>query len=302
MIRDEEFTILLVDDSRFNLEILNHILNSEYSIIIAKTGREALEKAAGEKPDLILLDIVMPDISGYEVLVALKGNDDMRDIPVIFITGLKSDEDEEKGFRLGAVDYITRPFNHAIVKARVATHIKIVQQMRAIEQIGKLDGLTQISNRRGFDEHLLMEWSRAIREQEPLSVLILDVDKFKTYNDTYGHLQGDKMLKSLAKVLKIALKRATDFAARYGGEEFVAVLSNTPLKGALLIAERIRNGMEKMIVPDIDGNPTSATVSIGVACSIPTKDDDMSAFLERADRALYRAKETGRNKVVFSEE
>ncbi len=297
MLQDDNFTILIVDDSQFNLEILKHTLKDDYSIIIAKTGQEALAKATAEKPDLILLDIVMPDMSGYDVLVALKENEETINIPVIFITGLNNDENEEKGLMLGAVDYITRPFNHAIVRARVATHIKIVQQIRTIELLGKLDGLTQIPNRRSFDERMRVEWGRAVREAEPISIILLDVDKFKKYNDTYGHLQGDKMLQETARLLQNSLFRTTDFAARYGGEEFIAILPNTCLEGAVLISERIRNRMEKNVVPDNEGNATYATVSIGAACIIPTREDIPSELVDQADKALYKAKETGRNRI-----
>jgi diguanylate cyclase (GGDEF)-like protein len=287
---------LAVDDEKANLLVLNHIL-AEYTIVTAASGTEALERVAADSPDLILLDIIMPGIDGFEVLKRLKEIEETAAIPVIIITGLSGDDDEEKGLLLGAVDYITKPFKNHIVQARVRTHIQIVRQMRTIEQLGLIDPLTGIANRRSFDDRFALEWRRTHREHKPLSFMMMDVDKFKVYNDTYGHPQGDALLKELAKIFASAAKRAADLACRLGGEEFGVLLPETDLDAAVKAAEKIRLSVEALRVPAKDGGITQATISIGVVSMIP--DDSMKAadFIARADKRLYAAKAGGRNRV-----
>ena len=297
----KEFTILMTDDEKTNLDILGAILSPAYNLLISRSGVRALELAKEYKPDLILLDVLMPEMSGFEVIAKLKEDEGTANIPVIFITGLTSVEDEEKGFLLGAVDYITKPFNKAIVKARVNTHLKIVDQIRMIENIGLIDALTKISNRRGFEGRLNVEWSRASRERIPISILIMDIDKFKNYNDTYGHQQGDVALKAFAETVSRAQLRAVDFTARWGGEEFVVLLPGTDVIGASEVAERIRRNVEDSVIPTEGGAETKITVSIGVNTIVPTPDESIDDFIKRADQALYKAKKTGRNRFVISE-
>jgi diguanylate cyclase (GGDEF)-like protein len=273
-----------------------------YNLLISKNGVRALELAQERVPDLILLDVLMPDMSGFEVIAKLKESEITHKIPVIFITGLTGSEDEEKGFFLGAVDYIVKPFVKSIVKARVNTHIKIIDQMRTIERIGLLDPLTKIPNRRGFEERLNAEWGRAMREGAYISFLLMDIDKFKTYNDTHGHQQGDVALKTFAEVSSKSLLRSIDYEARWGGEEFVVLLPGLNAEGAIAVAERIRKNVEEAIVPTEDGGETKITVSIGINSMVPTADISAKEFIERADRALYKAKEAGRNRFVLSEE
>jgi len=293
----KEFTILITDDERFNLEILTDILSSTYNIRIARNGARALELAKKILPDLILLDVVMPDMSGFELITKLKESELTVNIPVIFVTGLTDPIEEEKGLFLGAVDYIAKPFNKAIVKARVNTHIKIIDQMRTIERIGFIDPLTKISNRRGFDERFRMDWGRAVREQIPIGYMMMDIDLFKNYNDTYGHQQGDVALSYFAEVAGNTLNRATDFIARWGGEEFVVLLQNTDVDGTFEVAENIRKNIENMKIPTETGELTNITVSIGVTSTIPATDTPQEDFLKTADKALYKAKEDGRNRV-----
>jgi len=296
----KEFTILIADDEKANLDILGSILSPIYNLIISRSGTRAFEFAKESQPDLIFLDVIMPDMTGFEVIKNLKESDGTIKIPVIFITGLSSAEDEEKGFNLGAVDYITKPFRKAIVKARVNTHIRIVDQMRTIEKIGLVDMLTKIANRRGFEERLKVEWNRALREKTPISILVMDIDKFKNYNDTYGHQQGDMALKTFADTASKSLMRGVDFAARWGGEEFVILLPGTNIDGAAEIAERVRKNIEAVVIPTDDGTKTKITVSIGVNSIIPTTNSLTKDFIEKADQALYKAKETGRNRFVVS--
>jgi len=298
----KEFTILISDDEKFNLDILASILSPLYNILIARNGTRTLELAKQNNPDLILLDVIMPDMNGFEVITKLKESDQTVNIPVIFITGLTDPADEEQGFFLGAVDYITKPFNKAIVKARVNTHIKIIDQMRTIEQLGLIDTLTKVSNRRGFDNRFNADWGRSIREQTPISFMIMDIDKFKTYNDTYGHHQGDNALRAFAETASGASNRANDFFARWGGEEFVMLLPNTDINGAAEVAEKLRKNIEEMTIPTEDGGTTQVTVSIGVKSIIPTAETSISDFLKKADLALYKAKESGRNRVELCKE
>jgi len=290
--------LLIVDDENANLKVLSHILGSEYTIYTATNGANAIQKAKELLPDLILLDIIMPEMDGYETLAAIKKNEEIHKIPIIFITGLDSAEDEEKGLSLNAADYITKPFSAPIVKLRVRNQIQIVNQLRTIERLSMIDQLTNIPNRRSFDIRLNVEWKQAIREQTPISLLMMDLDKFKSFNDTYGHQRGDLALKKTAEILDKALRRPADFTARWGGEEFIVLLPNTHLEGAVEVAEKIRADVEKTPILFPDGNEVSVTISIGVASLKPDKISSMDVFISNSDKALYLAKEAGRNRVM----
>ncbi len=298
---EEKATILVVDDERANLNILADILKEKYKVILAKNGKQALERALIQLPDLILLDIIMPDLNGYQILYEIKNNDLLKEIPVIFISALSNDKDEERGLVLGAVDYITKPFNKATVSARVNNHIKIVRQRKLIENIALLDGLTEIPNRRNYDKRINMEMARAVRENTPLSLLMLDIDFFKQFNDYYGHSKGDEALKSVAGALINTIVRPTDFAARIGGEEFVILLPNTSPEGARHTAELIRAAIEALGIPHQYSAVASVlTVSIGGASWLPDHDSGLPNLLDTADKMLYRAKNEGRNRVAWN--
>jgi diguanylate cyclase (GGDEF)-like protein len=297
---EQKNSILIVDDEQSNLKVLTHILSSEYLLYTAKNGVNALEKANELLPDLILLDIVMPEMDGFEVLAKLKENDKTKQIPVIIITGLSSSEDEEKGLALRASDYISKPFSASIVKLRVHNQIQIVNQLRTIERLSLIDQLTGLPNRRSFDSRIHTGWKLAIREPSPISILMIDVDKFKTYNDTYGHQQGDEVLKAVARVFSSVLHRQTDFTARWGGEEFAVLLSSTDEKSALYIAEQLRSEVENTDIPCADGSITKVTISIGVKTEIKKKKSSLARFIEAADMALYKAKENGRNRAELA--
>ncbi|MDR1901001.1 MAG: diguanylate cyclase [Treponema sp.] len=293
-----KFTILIVDDEKVNLAVLNRILSDEYRIFIAKSGETALQLIASEKPDMILLDVILPDINGFDIIVKLKEKPDTKNIPVICITGSDSEADEEKGFRLGAVDYIMKPFSSSIVKARVRTHMEIVRQMRAVERLGLTDPLTNISNRRSFDDRLNMEWRRAIREKKPISCLMIDIDNFKNYNDTYGHQQGDILLKKIAKIFSSRARRPADLPARLGGEEFGMLFPDTDGEAAVSIAEGIRSDVEALRVPIAGGEGVSAaTISIGVVSAAPGRNAPVKDFISLAGEYLYAAKRAGKNRV-----
>ena len=292
-------SVLVVDDENSNIMALTHILSPEYTVYAAKDGHSAINAAEKYLPDVILLDILMPEMDGYDVISAMKRSEKTQNIPVIFITGLRHSDDEEKGFILGAADYITKPFSSsAIVKLRVQNQIKILNQLRTIERISMIDQLTDLPNRRSFEIRLSIEWSRALREQEPISILMIDVDKFKNYNDTHGHQQGDVALQATAKTLKNSLKRSNDFVARWGGEEFIVLLPKTDSYGALNVSEQIRSNVEAMEIFCQDGTKTSVTVSIGAnTWTHEQLNVTVDELISGADMALYAAKNGGRNKV-----
>ena len=289
--------ILIVDDDKLNLMVMNRILGADYILHLARDGNEAIDQATKLQPDLILLDIMMPGVDGFGVISALRKHEKTREIPVIFITGLNSARDEVKGLALGANDYINKPFNEIIVQLRVRNHLKIVNQMREILHLSMIDTLTELPNRRSFDQHLHNEWKRAVREKTPMSVLMVDVDHFKNYNDKYGHPQGDAALRSVADAFRRNMKRPADFSARWGGEEFVALLARTDGEGAMIVAELVRETVEQTEIPCKDGTISKVTISIGVNTQIPKREDLISDFVSRADTALYAAKNAGRNKV-----
>jgi diguanylate cyclase (GGDEF)-like protein len=292
--------ILVVDDEQSNILVLKKILSPEYTVFTAKSGEEVPERIRKNLPDLILLDLVLPGIDGFEVLRRLKEDPETMNIPVIIISGLEDETDEEKGLLMGAVDYIIKPFKHTIILARVKTHLQIVRQIRMIERLGLVDPLTDIANRRCFDDRIIIEWRRAQRGHKSLAFLMMDIDKFKNYNDTWGHPQGDALLKSVARVFSAAARRSGDLAARIGGEEFGLLLTDTDLDAAIKIAEDIRAHVEQLIVPTADGKTeTRVTVSIGAASCRPGSDIQTADFILTADRFLYKAKAAGRNQVCW---
>ena len=295
------FTLLIVDDDKHNRLLLTELFEGEYKIIQAKNGLQALELARAHAPDLILLDVLMPEMDGMAVIRALKRDDATRHIPVIFITALDSAADEELGLDLGAVDYIAKPFHPPIARVRVRNHLQIVHQRRLLEQLAALDGLTGIPNRRRFDEALAQEWSRCQRSGLPLSLIVADVDQFKQYNDTLGHAAGDRVLQDVAAALRQAARRPGDLAARYGGEEFVLLLPETDAPQAQLLADELlqRMAARKLPHPAASAAPC-VTLSLGGITTIPASSVVAPDFFERADAALYQAKAQGRNRWCWA--
>ncbi len=296
---DRKFKILIVDDVPQHIKILGEALRQEHEVIAATSGTRALELVKEHQPDLILLDVLMPDSNGFEVLRSLKEDLFSRDIPVIFITSLDAAEDETRGFELGAVDYIVKPFRIPVVKARVKTHLRLRHQTELLKNLANLDGLTGLPNRRFFDERYELEWRRNKRSATSMAVIMADVDHFKAYNDTYGHLEGDNCLRLVAKKLGHGtLLRAADLLARYGGEEFVALLPLTDDTGALQVAEQMRENIFSLQLPH-ESSPVAphVTVSLGVASIIPTDELMPEDLIDLADKALYQAKQNGRNQA-----
>ena len=294
--------ILVVDDEGINRSTLSNLLEDTYEIVLAKNGVQALKRISSDSSiDLILLDVMMPEMDGYEVLKAMKDNEQIANIPVVFITSKNSTKDEEIGLRLGAVDYISKPFNPTIVKLRLDNHLRSVRQRKLLEVMVGVDGLTEIANRRRFDETLSREWLQSRRTGAPLSLAMIDVDFFKAFNDNHGHAEGDIALKVVANTISKTVKRPGDLVARYGGEEFVLLLPDTDREGAKLITERVRLSIEQR---EINHGFSSAskhlTVSIGGATMVSTGMPE-DTIVKRADQCLYRAKDLGRNQVVWED-
>jgi diguanylate cyclase (GGDEF)-like protein len=289
--------ILIAEDEMVNIKVLVATLDS-YETVIAKTGEQAIAKVlSGQPPDLILLDINMPGMSGYEVCRILKDDPKSASIPVIFITVQSSVEDETRGLEMGAVDYISKPFSPSIVRARVANHIELKQQRDLLQQLNITDPLTQIANRRRLDDYLEMSYANAKRSQAELSLLMIDIDNFKLLNDNAGHNYGDECLRQVAKAIEASLCRSGELAARYGGEEFCVVLPATSLASAIIIAENIRKNIEDLHLIHPAEAMSWVTVSIGCE-AINGTDNDLESLFKLADSKLYQAKEMGRNRVV----
>ncbi len=293
-------SVLVVDDEKQNRALLAELLATECRVILAKNGVQALERAQEQAPDLILLDVMMPDMSGYQVIQALQQDDATRQIPVIIISALDAPADEERGLDLGAVDYITKPFHPSIVRKRVRNHLQSVHRRNLLENLAKIDSLTEIANRRRYDEALESEWRRCARSASPLSLGILDVDHFKRYNDHLGHAAGDQVLRQIAAKLNSFVRRPGDLIARYGGEEFVILLPNVDTQSAANLGHDIRASIEALALPH-PSSPVSryVTISMGGITAVPTGGDVDAKFFREADAALYAAKAEGRNRVFW---
>ncbi len=293
-------TVLVVDDEKQNRDLLTELLKHDCRVILAKNGTQAIDRAHELQPDLILLDVMMPDINGHLVIQSLKHDDATRQIPVIFISALDSPEDEERGLDLGAVDYITKPFHPSIVRKRVRNHLQSVHHRHLLENLAKIDSLTEIANRRRYNEALENEWRRCARSGAPLSLAIIDVDHFKAYNDRLGHAAGDTILRSIATTLHGFMRRPGDLAARYGGEEFILLLPQVDANAAQRIGEDIRASVESLRLhhPDSPVSPY-VTISLGGMTTLPTDGQVDPQFFQQADTALYKAKSAGRNRMVW---
>ncbi|MCT4626464.1 diguanylate cyclase [Halodesulfovibrio sp.] len=318
--------VLIVDDRPENLLTLESLLEQpEIQIVRANSGEEALAHMLDHDFALVLLDVQMPGMDGYEVAELMRGNKKTKHLPIIFVTAeVKGKAHVFKGYESGAVDYLFKPLDIHIFKSKVGVFIELYHHKLALEQksqeldqklaeleelqqqleqtneqllqLSITDGLTGLMNRREFDTNFTYEWNRAYRSQSPLSLLLIDIDHFKDFNDTYGHTMGDECLVSVAHSLSNAVKRDVDRAARVGGEEFAIILPDTELEGALVVAERVRKEIESLAIPHSASSTSSfITVSVGVASIIPTHKAGTLTLFQAADAALYKAKDDGRN-------
>lgn len=296
--------ILLVDDQATNLQMLANLLEREGQVIMTSNGAEALSLAITEHPDVILLDVMMPGMNGYEVCRALKSDPRTRDVSVLFVTALTEETDEAQGLDLGAIDFITKPYSPAVVRARVRNHLalrratkELISANRELTRLATTDPLTGAFNRRHFLDLCEREMGRARRYGLPATVLMLDIDHFKRINDTYGHDIGDRAIVRTVEVSRAAL-RNEDIFGRLGGEEFAAMLPQTPSSVAYDVADRLRRSLADVRIPSPLGE-VAFTMSIGMTSIDPTSDTFAEA-LKRADKALYSAKQGGRDRVILA--
>ncbi len=295
--------VLVVDDQPANVRVMAEALNDEYEIFFATSGVKALEIAAASGIELVLLDVVMPELDGFEICRRLKGDERTSSIPVIFVTAREETSDEARGFDVGAVDYITKPIRPPVVRARVRMQLELKRARDLLERLALLDPLTGIANRRRFDAALEEEWRRASRTGTWFSLALIDVDDFKAFNDAYGHARGDDCLRLVAQALSSVARRPGDLAARYGGEEFVIILPQTDGEAMVVQMERVLAGIEALRLEHKQSRAGSVvSVSIGAVSVIGAAEGRATEVLELADRLLYQAKENGRNRVVHHTE
>ena len=294
--------ILVIDDSLLQAEAVRSLLKDDYEVTVCGTAEKGLEKARSGEYSLILLDVIMPHMSGFTLLKELQADASTKFIPVILITSLTDIMHEQEGLVLGAVDYITKPFEPLIVKARVNTHIRLFRYRMQFMKDAMIDELTGVANRRSYETNSIVRWREAIRLRLPFTVCMFDIDKFKKYNDTYGHPAGDHVIASVARTVSESLRRTTDFFARYGGEEFVAIFLGERDDPAFHFMQKIRAAVEALHIPHCAGISKWVTISIGGVTVNPREGDSYSEILKKADEMLYTAKEQGRNTVVWLSE
>ena len=322
-IDDRELPLLLVvEDNNFLLTYLQTLLTIHYRVAVARDGIEGLEKAKTLQPNLILSDQIMPGQNGLDLLKEIRNTPELNSTPVIFLTARSGMEARIESLDAGADDYISKPFDERELLARVrnllrshaaeqqltALNRQLQQQKRQLETVNKAlqylatyDSLTEIRNRRCFNDYLDTEWRRLAREEAPLSLIMCDIDYFKLFNDTYGHQAGDECLRQVAAVLQRSVKRSADLVARYGGEEFAVILPNTDVNGATCVAEFIHQQVRDLqIVHAKSAVSEYVTLSLGVACCIPAPMSQPATLIAIADEALYRAKKAGRDRVSIA--
>jgi len=290
--------LLVVDDQPINIQVMYQAFAGDFQVFMATSGEQALNICRNNPPDLVLLDVVMPGMDGFEVCTQLKADEATRHIPVIFVTAHNDPAEETHGLSVGAVDFIAKPVNPAVVRARVKTHLTIKFQSDVLRKLVFLDGLSGVFIRRYFDQQISVEWARSVRATSPLSLLLLDVDYFKLYNDRYGHQAGDDTLRLIAVTLKSALRRPADLVARYGGEEFACILPDTSFEDAMFLVRDLEHKVRDCAI--VHENSTVApvvTVSIGVATRDGNTDGDATGLIRLADHQLYQAKHSGRGCV-----
>lgn len=298
-------TLMVVDDYQSNLQAMNALFEFQYHVVLQDNANDAINFATQQNVDLILLDVDMPVMNGYEACTALKSNPMTAHIPIIFVTAADSSDEEAKGLLLGAVDYVVKPVNLTILRARVRNHMELIYYRKQLEILSCVDGLTGTANRRQLDTMLLQHYASTIRFGHCLTFLMIDIDDFKSYNDTYGHIKGDQCLKQVAKVIKSVRRRETDVVGRYGGEEFAVILPDTDIQGGLVIANMLLERIRQLKIEHAGNSAHKiVTVSIGLAVFQAKHNDEQEVTLEdlihQADEQLYTAKHSGKNCVSYA--
>ena len=281
--------ILIVDDAPENLLILHGILKDRYEVLFSRDGQGAIDLAIRQSPDLILLDAMMPGMDGFETCEALKSHPATRDIPVMFLTAIDQPIQETRALQIGAVDFVTKPVASEVLLARIHQQLKVKRQADHLRKQGLADGLTGIATRQRFDEELEREWRRCLRGNQPLAIVLCDIDDFKGYNERHGHSVGDACLKLVAAALAGCFRRPGDLLARYGGEEFIAMLPEQDAVGARRMIEKMRDAITN-VTPKV-------TMSFGVAAAYPSAEFTPQGLQERADEALLKAKKSGPSSI-----
>jgi diguanylate cyclase (GGDEF)-like protein len=290
--------LLLVDDQPVNIQTLHQVFAADCQVLMATSGAQALTLCRDRLPDLLLLDVQMPGMDGFELCAQLKADAALSAIAVIFVTSNDRPEDETRALEAGAADFISKPFNPAVVRARVRAQLTLKRQADLLREMVFIDGLTGVHNRRHFDDRLTTEVQRARRTGAKLALLMADVDFFKRYNDCYGHVAGDECLRRVASALKSCLRRPADVLSRYGGEEFACILPDTDLSGAMAVAQHMELEVRALHLPHARSDVgVLVTLSIGVAVAPPSGGCEAAALVGLADEQLYRAKAEGRARV-----
>jgi diguanylate cyclase (GGDEF)-like protein len=292
--------LLIVDDQPLNIRLFHEIFHADHEVFFATNGEDALEFCRTTLPDLILLDVIMPGLNGYEVCRRLKADPRTSEIPVVFVTAQSEASEEEDGLAAGAVDFIAKSASANVMRARVRTLLTLKRQSDLLRRLARIDGLTGLANRRHLDETLASEWRRCTRSGKPLSLIMIDLDHFKLFNDRYGHQAGDACLKQVSGCLNAGFTRSHDLVARYGGEEFVCVMPETSLEGAEAKAHSLEKAVRALGIPHENSSVPGGivTISLGVAVAVPDVGDECAELILCADRSLYMAKDAGRGQVT----
>lgn len=294
-------TVLVVDDQPINIRAVYQTLAPEYEVLMATGGEAGLAACREHRPDLVLLDLVMPGMSGLDVAARLKADPLTSGIPVLFVTASTDSDEESRCWEAGAVDFVAKPFNPMTLRRRVGVHLALKLQAEMLQKMAYIDGLTEIPNRRYFNERIASELARARRDGTGLVLMLADVDFFKRYNDHYGHQAGDTCLRQVAGALARTLQRPADFAARYGGEEFVLLAPGTGYEGAEVLSAALRREMHALALPHADSDAAPCvTLSVGAVWTDGVRDIDVDRLLRLADEQLYRAKEAGRDRACIA--
>ena len=287
-------TILIVDDQPINIQIVDKILSSEYKIIAATSGDQAIEVCQRNPPDLILLDVVMPNMSGVETCIILKQRLATSEIPIIFVTSCDGQDEENDCWENGGVDFINKPINPVTLRNRVKAHLTIKYQRDILNNFVYIDYLTSIYNRQYFEEHIIKAENYANREKKDMALLLVDIDHFKSFNKEYGDIHGDNVLRDVAVSIKESVMRPTDFVARLGGNIFVVVLPNTALEGAISVGIKVKRAVFANQIHHPQSEFKYLSVSVGIS-TLFTAQESMVTLLQHAEHYLYQAKESGRH-------